>query len=402
MLFWIIVTAIAVLVTVLLVLPFLQTQTPLQAGNEDVALYRDQLAEVDRDLERGILAPQDAERTRTEISRRLLAADKTSGAIVQSAPSAVSFVAMGITAVGLIGGSLALYAHLGAPGQPDIPLASRIAASEDARQSRMDQLRAESIAAQLPNRPQATPQQQARLDELNTIAVTDPNDIANWTQIVSTAANAQNFAVAARAQQQVLALGANPTDPGENMRLAILMILAAEGYISPEAETVLKIVLEGDPTNIAARYYYGLLFYETDRPDRAFALFRDVINEGTPDNPFVQMSADLVEEAAFRAGIEYTLPPPAGPSVGDITAAQDLSEEDRNAMISDMVNRLSDRLANEGGPVEEWARLINALSVLGDTDQARAILLEARTLFATSPDAMEQLDFIAVTSGLAE
>ena len=46
-----------------------------------------------------------------------------------------------------------------------------------------------------------------------------------------------------------------------------------------------------------------------------------------------------------------------------------MTPEDRQAMIQGMVDGLADRLATEGGPVEDWARLITSLGVLGETDR---------------------------------
>ncbi len=63
-----------------------------------------------------------------------------------------------------------------------------------------------------------------------------------------------------------------------------------------------------------------------------------------------------------------------------------MTPEDRMDMIRSMVDGLSDRLATDGGPPEDWARLINALGVLGDTEQAAAIWTEAQSVFADTPD----------------
>ena len=76
MVFWIIVAAIALLSASLLALAALRGRPGVEpAAAYDLRIYRDQLKEVDRDLARGIVAEADAERTRTEIARRLLAAD---------------------------------------------------------------------------------------------------------------------------------------------------------------------------------------------------------------------------------------------------------------------------------------------------------------------------------------
>ena len=57
-----------------------------------------------------------------------------------------------------------------------------------------------------------------------------------------------------------------------------------------------------------------------------------------------------------------------------------------------MVAGLADRLANEGGPPQDWARLIRSLMVLGEEDRARAIYAEALQVFAEVPDALALIE----------
>src|SRR5690606_19820764 len=45
-------------------------------GESEIALYRDQLEEVTRDLERGVIGEKEAQAARIEVSRRLIAADE--------------------------------------------------------------------------------------------------------------------------------------------------------------------------------------------------------------------------------------------------------------------------------------------------------------------------------------
>src|SRR4029079_4224344 len=51
----------------------LARRTPLRAGS-DVAVYRDQLDEIDRDRAAGLIGEHEAEAARVEVSRRLIAA----------------------------------------------------------------------------------------------------------------------------------------------------------------------------------------------------------------------------------------------------------------------------------------------------------------------------------------
>jgi cytochrome c-type biogenesis protein CcmH len=86
---------------------------------------------------------------------------------------------------------------------------------------------------------------------------------------------------------------------------------------------------------------------------------------------------------------------PRGPTADDIAAAQDMDPEDQQAMIENMVAGLADRLATDGGPPEDWARLIGAQIVLGRRDDAQVIYDEARGVFADVPAALAILDAAA-------
>jgi cytochrome c-type biogenesis protein CcmH len=112
-----------------------------------------------------------------------------------------------------------------------------------------------------------------------------------------------------------------------------------------------------------------------------------------------------IEAAAFHAGVEYTpsdVAASAGPSAADIEAADAMTPEDRKAMIAGMVAQLSQRLASEGGPATDWARLIDAHGVLNRPDQAAQIWLEAQQVFAGNPDALRVLLASARRAGVAQ
>ena len=114
----------------------------------------------------------------------------------------------------------------------------------------------------------------------------------------------------------------------------------------------------------------------------------------------VVQPSERIGDVALRAGVNYTLPDLKGPSAGDVAAAAEMSAEDRQAMIEGMVAQLSDRLATEGGPVEDWDRLIRSLAVLERLDQAQAIYDEAKLRFEGRPAELSFLRLAAVESGL--
>jgi cytochrome c-type biogenesis protein CcmH len=79
-----------------------------------------------------------------------------------------------------------------------------------------------------------------------------------------------------------------------------------------------------------------------------------------------------------------------------------MTDQDRNAMIQGMVGQLADRLATEGGPPQDWARLISSLAVLGENETALTVLSEAEASFGGDVQAVQILRRAAQEAGLIE
>jgi cytochrome c-type biogenesis protein CcmH len=154
-----------------------------------------------------------------------------------------------------------------------------------------------------------------------------------------------------------------------------------------------------------ARFFYGHMFAQIDRPDLAFQLWRQVLAESDPQDPWVPPIRNQIEMMAMRAGVSYEVPPldtPRGPSQADIAAAMELDPEARVAMIEGMVEALAARLASEGGSADDWARLIAAYGVMGAAEDAGAVWTEAQVVFGARPDALATIRAAAVAAGVAE
>ncbi len=362
-------------------------------------LYRDQLAEVDRDVARGTLPESEAERLRMEIGRRLLDADRAQGATAPTREGS-SWPATAVIVAG-IAASAGLYALWGAPGYPDLPLRDRLAMADAAMASRPDQASAVASAPAVPAPPAPDAAFLSLMEKLREMLKARPEDVTGLALLARNEAALGNLAAAEAAQRRLIAARGDGVTADDYAGLAEVLIRAAGGYVSPQAETVLVQTLQLDPKNGEARYFSGLMFAQGGRFDRAFALWRGLIDEGPGDAPWITPIRAQIPEVAFRAGINYELPPERGPDAGDIAAAAEMSPEDRQAMIGGMVGQLSDRLATEGGPAEDWAKLIRALGVLKDTERAKTIYAEAQTRFAGDAAALSFLKEAALEAGLA-
>lgn len=401
--FWMVAMAATGLVTAALFLAARRNRTDLRGAAEfDLSVYRDQLAEIERDLERGVLPAEEAQRLRTEVSRRLLEADRATQSLPKASPRAAGLGLMAAIAVAMAG-SIALYNRLGAPGYPDLPLKDRFALSEELRASRPSQAEAEAATAPLPPRTDVDPAFLDLMDKLRAAVQDRPDDVNGLTLLARNEAALGNFAAAVAAQTGLIAAKGDAATAEDHASLAELMILSAGGYVSPQAEAVLMRALSQDAANGTARYYSGVMFAQIGRFDRSFVLWRALLEEGPADAPWIAPIRAQLPEVAMRAGVNYTMPDALrGPTSADVAAAADMTVEDRQAMISGMVAQLGERLASEGGPAEDWARLITSLGVLGRRDEAREIYAEAQKRFAGQSVELAGLREAAVTAGVAE
>jgi cytochrome c-type biogenesis protein CcmH len=365
----------------------------LAAGNDpDMAIYRDQLAEIARDLARGTIGPEDAERLRAEVGRRILEADRSAGMSAASGTEnrgAALVAALAVAA--LVPAAGAAYWWLGAPGYPDMPLGPRIAALDAGIAGRPGQAEALDRAGI----PRDAAADAAAIAEA--AAMTDAEALRR--------AFLQRFESgdtlgALRTQERLLHVLGDGAGASDHANLALALVSEAGGYVSPEAETALRAALQRDLSNELARYLVGEMFLQGGRFDQAFRFWRPLIESGDPGAPWAASIRERIGSVAELAGVRYEPPAAGGPSAGEVAAAAEMSAEDRQAMIEGMLARLSDRLASEGGTVEDWDRLIRSLSVLERLPEAQAIYDEAKLRFEGHPAELSFLRLAAVESGL--
>jgi cytochrome c-type biogenesis protein CcmH len=356
----------------------------------DMQVYRDQLREIEADRRRGVLGAEEAEATRVEVARRLIAAADAEGAEAgaATAPRRLSRPVGAALAVAIALAAGGLYARLGVPGFPDQPLALRLAGGGIEHAMRPGQAEVEAVVAtQMAQAVPASPENAELVNRLAAILEERPDDLEGHRLLAQSLAALERFAEARAAQARVVELmgaGAGARDLSD---LAELMIFAAQGYVSPEAEATLVTALARDPDEPRARYYSGLAALQAGRPDLAYPLWSRLLDESPPDAPWVPSIEAGIDEIARMAG----LPPRETPAPAVA----------RDPMVEAMVARLAARLADEGGPPEDWAQLVRSLGVLGRHDDARSVRDEARARFAADPAALAQIDAAAGSVGLA-
>ena len=182
---------------------------PGEGGGEAARVYEDQLAEIDRDLARGVLADDQAAAARAEVERRMLTALRRGGEDgAQVSRKGRLAAAVGLALVPLA--AFLLYARLGSPALPDRPLGARAPGEAVAWIRRGDQLGASG---------QPGDAAAAYLEAVRLTDGTDPFALGAYGEALVAAAGGEVGAEARRAFEGVLAINAD--DPRAVAYLAI-------------------------------------------------------------------------------------------------------------------------------------------------------------------------------------
>lgn len=390
MTFWIIVIGATALAAAVIARPlFRRSETAAPRAAHDAQVFRDQLKELDRDLERGTVDADQAEATKLEISRRLLAADaeETVGTGARPAPRAASRIAAVILIIAAPVGAAILYNDLGAPGAQDQPFVSR------GDENRPDQMTAQAMLSGEQFAPPAGPDAddfRKLVTQLEQRLESNPDDPQGVFLLGRSLMQLGRFADAWPNFERAIEL--NPQISLEaRAGLAEGMILAAGGYISPEAEAALMQLVKRDPTNESARYYLGRLHVQANELEYARAIWGRLLADSPPEAPWVAPIQRELSQIGGAVPATSTTPVRRGPTEDEIAAAAELPDDERVDMVRTMVNGLAERIETEGGAIGEYVQLIRSWQVLREFDKAEAVRAEAQEVFADNQEALAQL-----------
>ncbi len=352
----------------------------------NLAVYRDQLAEIERDLARGVLAANEAEAARAEIARRILAlkpAEAETGA--GAYPRAVAIVAILLLPVA----AWILYWQLGSPSLPDQPFAERTAAGTP------------PIAAN----PAHSDMSEA-LARLGAHLKEHPEDLTGWLLLARSELSLGRYREAAEAYRHAADLSGHRADIMGDWGEA--QVLAAGGTVTPAAREAFEAGLRDPETAPRSRYYLALAQMQRGEVKSALEGWAGLAADAPADAEWLPLVRQRISEAASALGIDpATLKPATGatrPSGGGpngapgdaavaaaAKAAAGASPEERQAMINAMVERLAARLADQPDDVEGWVRLGRSYMVLNQPDKAREAYARAVKLKPDDPELKEAL-----------
>jgi len=410
--FWLAGLALLAVVLVALVVPLMRRPRKALARAEyDLAIYKDQMRELEDDIAAGLISGSEAEAARNDIARRILAAaearDKARQELDKSESTRDRIIGLvaGLLLVPAV--AISLYLFKGSPGRPDMPIASR------QQQQQQQAAHGNDIAA-------LVKRVEERLKE-------KPDDLEGWQALAPVYARMGRYTKAALAYRNIIRLsGKADADLWNSYGEALTY--AARGKVGEQARAAFRKALKLAPGNPMSRYFLAQAALQDGDRQKALAELKGLLKDLPPNfagRPLIERQVADLEgkgkegEGKEGKGAEGQKPAAstsasssssssstaAGPSAaGGPTAEQvrermkrmkDVPPEARQQMIRNMVEGLEEKLAENPSDLNGWLRLVKAWKVLGETGRARAALEKAKAAMSDNPAAVKALEKMA-------
>jgi len=269
---------LAALITVLP--PLLKGAKAVAAGESDLAVYRDQLKEIDVDQARGLISTAEADAARIEIKRRILALAPTATPGRETARGTKP-VALAV-ALGVAGVSVAMYLALGRPGLPAHPYDPALeqqAANDDMLQQ------IDSMVARLADRLKQ-----------------QPNDGEGWRMLGWSYIQLGRIDEGVEALKRAVAL--NAENGAVRSLLGEALFRQAGGKVTPEALAAFEEAVKRDAKDPRARFYIGLGQMQAGKDREALATWVAIILDGPPDAEWLPAIRAAARDVAVKLKLD--------------------------------------------------------------------------------------------------
>ncbi|MBX5230514.1 c-type cytochrome biogenesis protein CcmI [Rhizobium sp. NLR9b] len=245
MLIWIVFAVIATAVIASLLHPFASGLARIDSGAADACrVYRDQLVDLDRDMETSQLPRNEYEYARAEIARRLFKATEQQCEERRRPPHAHRWPKLAISLF-LPLASIGLYARLGSPDMPSQPLQARL---EDP---------GHNIAM--------------LISKTERHLASQPDDGRGWNVIAPVYLRTGRIAEAKSAYRNALRILGPDVDRLGG--LAEALMIEAQGSVTADTLDILRQILRLEPKNPRALFYIAVGMEQAGRTTEALADF---------------------------------------------------------------------------------------------------------------------------------
>ena len=266
--------ALALALTLLLLLrPFIWQRARAATATHrqlNAAIYRDQLAEIERDRTAGTLAEEDYRQARDELQRRVLedGRDEEAPAVLRAPKKTLLALALLLPVA-----SAALYLALGNPAGLKPPAAEHQVTAQD-----IDRMVA-SLAAKLEQ---------------------EPDNLKGWSMLARSYKAMGRLDDAEKAFEHAAALV--DTDAQLLADYADVLATKAGGVFVGKPQQMIDKALKLDPDNLQALWLAGSAAYDGGRYDQAVAAWSRLLKRLPPESEDAKQIAAGIGDARAKAG----------------------------------------------------------------------------------------------------
>jgi cytochrome c-type biogenesis protein CcmH len=382
---WPLLTIICSAVAVALSYPLIRRyESSSQRALREVAIYSDQVKEVEADVEAGNISVNDAAQATAEIQRRQTVASKN---IEAHHPLSFGWrnVALVSTAALIILGSVNLYSLLGRPDLNKIPSKPDIVVPVVSENTGATQTTPAPVGNGAGQVSDMVTKLAARLKS-------NPNDAEGWRMLGWSYFNLRNFGEAASAYKKATDLEPNNMD--YKSAFAEALVQSTDGMVTPQAQALIAEVLAKEPKEQRARFYDALAREQAGDQQGALDRWLSLLADSPPDAGWREdvkaRIADLGKATGRDVSGAISLPN-LQPTEGN----QPLGQAEKNAMVDGMIAKLAAKLETNPKDRDGWAMMIRSLNVRGDKAGAEKALADALAIFKDDAVTIEGLKNIA-------
>lgn len=354
MAFWILAALLTFAACLTVLAPAVRRRGDASADSDhDLAVYQDQLSELDKDVERGIIDGREAAEARAEIGRRILKIAGEQRTASRATRNGRMIATLAVLAIPVA--SWGIYAATGSPHLPAQPLQARLGGNP-----------AESSLEEL-------------IARAETHLSANPQDGRGWEVLAPIYYRIGRYPDAAVAWRNTISLLGETA--ARELGLGDALAGASGGVIVAEAREAFERALALEPNNPKARFLLAAALAQEGKVEEAESQWQAMLPDLAPDSP-------------WRGAVEQAL----GVDAAD---GEDLiPDNDQTAMIDSMVESLDQRLREEPQDPEGWRRLVHSYVVLGRTQQANDALTRGLEALGGESEAGRELAAFAAERGV--
>lgn len=289
-LFWVICALLIVIALAFVLPPALQRSKESKVTIDEerkqanVAVYRDQLSELEADLHNGIVGEEQYAQDRDEIERRLL---EDTASTKSQKPAAVPLNASNtayLLGIGLPLGAIVFYLSIGEPQRitNPAPVGAPPSASSAAPQER-SQEQIEANVAKLAQRLES-----------------NPNDAQGWMMLARSYSSMGKFSEAANAYVKATEL--NPKNADLLAEYAFATAMSEGRSLQGKPAELINRALKIDPENLKALQLAGTAAFDSKDYKKAIDYWQRVLKKVPPGSEVAEAINERINEAKTLAG----------------------------------------------------------------------------------------------------